>query len=281
MITMRRPVSLFHLAAILVAATAWVLASPIARADKLDDVINAGKLRCGIMLDYPPLGSYNASHQPIGYDVDWCRDMAKALGVTPVIVDTPSASRIPALLAGRVDVSISGASNTLERAKSVLFSIPYNTWPFYGVTRKGTGINSFADFRGRTLGGVRGAVPVLDLQKYNQEHWNGESKFVLYNDDSSKALAMEEGKIDGFVTVLTNAKRVMDKYKDFRLVGRAPFPPDVNSIMVRRGEFGFIHWINLFIYQQVRKGRYAHLYEKWMGAEATEVPSLALPTVYY
>lgn len=257
--------------------------SGAAHADKLDDIINAGVVKCGVMLDFPPLGFYNDKHEPVGYSVDWCKDMATALGVKAQIVDTPSAERIPALLSGRVDVSVANASNTLERAKTVLFTIPYYADPWATVTRKGTGIKSFADLKGRTVGDARGAVPAILFKQYNDANWGGASKLTLYGDDASKVLALEQGKIDGFVTNLSNAKQVLEKYKDFEIVGEAPYAPDVTSMMVKRGEFGLMHWLNLFIYQEVRHGKYAEIYKKWLGGEGgkIEVPSLSVPGVYY
>ena len=40
-----------------------------AKADKLDDVINNGKLRCGVVLDFPPIGFRDADNNPVGFDV--------------------------------------------------------------------------------------------------------------------------------------------------------------------------------------------------------------------
>ena len=54
-----------------------------AQADKLDDIIASGKLRCAVVLDFPPMGSRDEKNQPIGYDVDTCNDLAAALGVKP------------------------------------------------------------------------------------------------------------------------------------------------------------------------------------------------------
>ena len=54
-----------------------------AQADKLDDIIASGKLRCAIVLDFPPMGSRDEKNQPIGYDVDTCKDLAAALGASP------------------------------------------------------------------------------------------------------------------------------------------------------------------------------------------------------
>ena len=57
-----------------------LLAVTVVQADELDDIIAKGKVRCGVMLDVPPVGMRDAKNQPIGYDVEFCKDMAKALG---------------------------------------------------------------------------------------------------------------------------------------------------------------------------------------------------------
>ena len=57
-------------------------------ADKLDDIIASGTLRCAVVLDFPPMGSRDAQNNPVGFDVDYCNDLAKALGVTAEIVET-------------------------------------------------------------------------------------------------------------------------------------------------------------------------------------------------
>jgi hydroxyproline transporter system substrate-binding protein len=97
-----------------------------ARADMLDNIINAGTLRCAIMLDFAPMGFRDAQQKPAGFDVDYCDDLAKALGVKAEYVETPLPDRIPALMSGRADVAVASASDTLERAKTIGFTIPYS-----------------------------------------------------------------------------------------------------------------------------------------------------------
>ena len=90
---MRKSVAAFGLMA------AIAMASP-AKADKLDDIIASGTLRCAVVLDFPPMGSRDANNNPIGFDVDYCNDLAKALGVKAEIVETPFPERIPVDNAG-------------------------------------------------------------------------------------------------------------------------------------------------------------------------------------
>ena len=37
-----------------------------ASADKLDDIISSGTLRCAVVLDFPPMGMRDADNNPIG-----------------------------------------------------------------------------------------------------------------------------------------------------------------------------------------------------------------------
>lgn len=141
----------------LVAAVGLSECAHAAQADLLDDIIADGELKCGVMLDVPPVGMRDNDNNPIGFDVEFCQDMAAALGVEAVIVETPGPDRIPAILSGRVQVGIASATNTLERAKAVGFSIPYQIWDVgVAVAADNTDINSYTDLAGKRVGTVRG-----------------------------------------------------------------------------------------------------------------------------
>ena len=65
-------------------AVAAVLASSFAvsvSADTLDDVVDRGTLRCGVVLDFPPIGYRDSNNEPAGFDVEYCADLAAALEV--------------------------------------------------------------------------------------------------------------------------------------------------------------------------------------------------------
>ena len=50
-----------------------------AQADKLDEIISSGTLRCAVTLDFPPMGFRDDNNQPVGFDVDYCNDLANVL----------------------------------------------------------------------------------------------------------------------------------------------------------------------------------------------------------
>lgn len=55
----------------------------VAQADKLDDIMSSGTLRCAVVLDFPPMGMRDENNEPIGFDVDYCTDLAAALASKP------------------------------------------------------------------------------------------------------------------------------------------------------------------------------------------------------
>jgi polar amino acid transport system substrate-binding protein len=61
------------------------------------------------------------------------------------------------------------------------------------------------------------------------------------------------------------------------VVGKAPFDTDYVALFAKRDEYGLLNYLNLFVNQQIRTGRYDELYEKWVGGE---VPSLIVPNAY-
>ena len=251
-----------------------------AHADKLDDIIGSGKLRCAVTLDFPPMGFRDESNKPAGFDVDYCHDLAKVLGVDAEVVETPFSDRIPALLSSRADVIVASTSDTLERAKTVGLTVPYFAFQMVVLTRDNTGINSYADLKGKALGNTSSTYEAIALEK-DQKSW-GSGSFRAYQSQNDTLLAVAQGHIDATVVTNTVAAATIKsgKYKGLKIAGDAPYVIDYVSLGAKRSEYGLLNYLNLFVNQQVRTGRYKELFVKWVG---TDIPpaNLTVPQVYY
>jgi polar amino acid transport system substrate-binding protein len=260
-----------------VAAIAASLFGTTAQADKLDDIIASGTLRCAVVLDFPPMGSRDADNNPIGFDVDYCNDLAKALGVKAEIVETPFPERIPALMSGKVDVGVASTSDTLERAKTVGFSVPYFAFEMVVSANEKSGIKTFEDMKGKTVGATAGTFEAIALEKQVKE-W-GVGEFRPYQTQADVFLALSQGQIDATVSTSTVAQANVKtgNFPGVAVEGKAPFDIDYVSLFTNREEYGFINYLNLFVNQQVRTGRYAELFAKWVGGD---LPNLTVSNVY-
>ena len=107
--------------AMLVAMPATLVAPPARAESTLDKILKEKKIRVAIDVGNPPFGILDKEGQPDGSDVAVARQMAKDMGVELEFVQVPSTGRIPALLAGRADVTIASISVTTDRAKAVMY----------------------------------------------------------------------------------------------------------------------------------------------------------------
>ncbi|OWV64676.1 amino acid ABC transporter substrate-binding protein [Rhizobium sp. R339] len=263
-------------ALLLTSLLALGLSSTAAYADSLDDIIASGKLRCAVMLDFAPMGFRDEKQEPAGFDVETCNDLAKALGVEPEIVETPLGDRIPALLSGRADIAVASASDTLERAKTIGFTIPYFAFTSVILARTDAGIKTYDELKGKVVGTPAGSAEGLTL-KADVEKWNAGGEYKGFQSQADTYLAMKQGQIQATILPSTLAAAAVKQYPEFEVVGDAPYVIDYVGLMALRGEQGLLNYLNLFINQQVRTGRYDELYAKWIGGKAA---SLSVPNVY-
>jgi ABC-type amino acid transport substrate-binding protein len=82
------------------------------------------EFRIGISPNYPPL-AYKFRGQLVGMEVDFANQLGRELDKQITFVETPWSELIPALVAGKIDIIMSGMSITDERAKLVSFTEPY------------------------------------------------------------------------------------------------------------------------------------------------------------
>jgi polar amino acid transport system substrate-binding protein len=258
-------------------ATSLLFGSSVAYADKLDDVIDAGTLRCGVVLDFPPIGYRDKDNNPVGYDVDYCNDLAKALGVTAEIIPVTWAERLPLIASGRGDVVFGGTSDTLERAKTVGFSIPYAVYYSQAVVGKNSGIKTVEDMKGKRIAAAIGTLPEQEWLKIAKQ-WGEESNYQSYQSENEVFLAVAQGKADAGITTSTAVKPIVGQYGTIAAGPIMPWVADYTSVVGPRLDVTWLNYINLFITHQARSGRYAELWTKYVGGQ---VPDLRIPGVNY
>ncbi|KUM27498.1 amino acid ABC transporter [Mesorhizobium loti] len=254
--------------ALLATAVATLTLAAQAHADSaLDTIVKSKKLRCGIMLDSPPAGFRDQNNEPDGYDVTYCKDMAKALGAEPVIVETPSPDRIPALVSNRIDVLIASTTPTPARALTVAFTQPYTNNITTVITRKDTGISQYSDLKSKKLGGVVGTTPEQLFKDELAKGWQASgATYTGYSSDAESYLALQQGKVDAILVSagVFHALSQSGQFPEFVQAGVAPLA-DFGSIAVHRDDQQFLNWARVFVFQQEASGRRTEVYKKYYG----------------
>lgn len=265
--------------AVFIVLTALFLTHAAQAESTLDAVIRAKKLRCAVVLDSPPSGFMTPDNKPDGYDVAYCQDMAKSLGVEPVIVQTPASDRIPALVSKRVDIVVGSTTITPERAMTVAFTQPYVNYTVTVVTRKDTGITNYEQLRGKKLGAVVGSTFEQLFNKELQGRWKDSgTSYIGFASDTETFMALQQGKVDAILqaSAVYNTLAASGQFPTFATGGLAPLA-DMDGLVVRRGDQEFLNWAKVFVWHQVVSGRYAELYKKYMGDGP--LPALNMPGV--
>lgn len=259
----------------IVALTALTTAPAIA--DTLDDVVNRGTLRCGVVLDFPPIGYRDADNKPAGFDVEYCNDLAASLEVKPEILPVTWAERLPVIVTGRADVVFGGTSDSLARARTVGFTIPYAIYYAQGVVNSKSGIKTFADIRGKRVAAAVGTVPEQEWLKI-AEKWGEKELYQGYQSENEVFLAVAQGKADIGITTNTAVLPITGKYDTIDAGPRMPWTADYTSVVGKRGDVTWLNYLNLFVTHQVRSNRYQELWSKYVGGKA---PELRIPGVMY
>ena len=248
-----------------------------AKADKLDDIINDGLLRCAVVLDFPPIGYRDENNEPAGFDVEYCKDLAAALEVDHELLPVTWAERLPSIVTNRADVVFGGTSDTLARAKTVGFTIPYAIYYAQAVVGVDSGVVTFEDLKGKRVAAAVGTVPEQEYLKY-AEAWGVEDLYQGYQSENEVFLAVAQGKADVGITTNTAVKPIVGQYDTVVAGPRMPWTTDYTSVVAPRKDFGWINYLNLFVTHQVRSGRYQELWDRFVGGEA---PALRIPGVMY
>ena len=178
--------------AALLLTTALPWASNTQAADNtLENVKKSGVLAVAVPQDFPPFGSVGSDMQPVGYDIDMARLIAKSLGVKVKLVPVTSTNRIPYLPTGKVDLVISSLGKNAEREKAIDFSDAYAPF-FNGVFGPADlAVTKAEDLTGKTIAVTRGAVEDLELTKIAP----ASTEIRRFEDNSSTITAYLTGQV--------------------------------------------------------------------------------------
>ncbi len=228
--------------------------------DTLQRVMEAKKVKVGVLPDYAPWGSRNAQGEFEGYDVDLAKLLGEALNVEVEIVPVEAPNRVPSLVSNKVDVIIACLTPTDERAKSVNFTIPYAAAGLVPmVNADNNTIKSYKDLAGKKVAIVRGGTPDLLTAKAVPE-----AELVRFDTIADAYTAFKTGKAEAFVEEDTFVFTEIKNNPQYKAVGE-PFSTELIAIAVKKNDPEWLNYLNNFLTNLRFTGKNAEVYEKWFG----------------
>lgn len=244
------------------------LASGQAMADQLQDILDAGKIRVGVIADVAPFGFVDADQKPAGLDVDVANMIAADLGVEVEIVQMTSQNRIPYLVTDKVDVLVAVLGMTPERAKQIMFTAPYASTTAGIFGEPGTAVSGLADLEGKSIGVARGTTEDAALTAFAPD-----ANIIRFEDNATASTAYLSGQVDLYTTADILAYE-LNKGDGRKLEIKVPFGADLAHMGVKANEFGMLQWLNTFIYVHHANGDLNDLSVKWLAVPVAALPPL-------
>ena len=245
------------------------LASHPAHAEStLDRILREKKIRVAIDVANPPFGVLDKASQPDGSDVAVARQMAKDLGAEIEFVQVPSTGRIPALLAGRADVTIASISVTADRAKAVMYCNPNGALTITIFAPQSVAIKTPADLAGKRIGITRATLEEATVPKMAPAGTN----IVWFDDLASTVQALLSGQVDAAAMSGFAEKSVADANPGKHIENKLLVATAYYGPIVRHDEFELRQWINTWLFLNTQNGFLAAVYKKYTGLDLPTLP---------
>ena len=237
----------------------------------LKKVRESGVITIGHRDSSLPLSYLDDKLQPVGFSIELCKHVVEAvkakLGLANLNVrynPVTSATRIPLVANGTVDIECGSTANMTSRQKQVGFSYTFFVPQFKWITRTNSDIKSADDLRGKTVAVTAGTNTALFVNKMNNEEKlgmnimqgkNHAESFLLVETGRAGAWMEDDILIAGF---RANAKNPAD----FKLLDKA-YPSDPYALMLRRDDRQFKTLVDATLAELMRSGEFEKLYTRW------------------
>jgi glutamate/aspartate transport system substrate-binding protein len=257
---MKKQILAFAIAALAVGG-AWAQAG-----DTLAKIKSSGKVVLGTRDSSAPLAYTLGDGKYVGYHVELCERVLKAIAPQAKIEYVPvtSQNRIPLVQNGTVDIECGSTTNNVARQKDVAFALTTYMTEVRTAVKASSGITSIAQLNGKNVATTTGTTSVQHLRK-NERARGIEFKEVLGKDHADSFLLLESGRADAFVmddNILAGLIASAKNPKDFKIVGEVLSVEPI-AIMIRKDDPKFKKAVDDEIRKEMKSGELAKLYDKW------------------
>lgn len=228
-------------------------------------LVAAGKLTTCTHLPYAPFQSSEGG-KVVGFDIDMMDLVAKRLGVTQTVVDTPfeGIKSGQDLNTGKCDVAAAGMTIKPERAKVIDFSVPYFNATQALLIKKGAGYSSLESLKGKKLGVQSGTTGRDFVVSKNLAG----VALTEFEDLATLQQALATNQIDGAVNDLPVWTDYIKKNAGKFEVGAEFNTGEEYGFGIKKGgNPELLKTVNEVITAAKSDGTYDTIYEKWFGTK--------------
>jgi polar amino acid transport system substrate-binding protein len=242
----------------LIATGLFAVGTGAARADLLDDIQKAKKIRVAVNLGTPLFSFAGADLKPTGSDVETARMVAADLGVAVDWVEITTAARVPTIQTGKADILVASLGITAERLKAIDFSVPYATLDIIVAAPDAMAVPDYASLAGKRIGLTRATVNDT-LVTQNAKG----AEIVRFEDDATLISASVSGQVD-IVSTQPPLIAVMNERRPDRPLKTKFVMRELNlGIALPQNEPRLKAWLDDWVRKNMANGRLPAMFAKF------------------
>ena len=272
-----------------VALAASLLAVFAASAQELTGTLKKIKDTKSVTLGYRessiPFSYINRAGEPIGYSIDLCNavvdEISREFEGTEIAVKyqpVTSATRIPAIRNGEVDLECGSTTANFERKKEVAFSPIFFVAGTKLLVPRSSKIGSYRDLRDKTIVVTAGTTNEAAVRAISEKQHLG-IKLLVGKDHSESFAMLKEGRADAFATddvLLYGLVATTHSSDQFQVVGEY-LSYDPYGLMYRKDDPDFTAIVDRTFTHLAESRQIVQLYNKWFQQRLPTGETLDLP----
>jgi len=237
----------------------------------LKKIKDTGTITIGHRDSSIPFSYYDDKQKVVGYAVDLCMRIVDAVkselkmpNLQVKLNPVTSATRIPLMANGTIDLECGSTTNNLEREKQVSFTITHFVTANRFVAKKSSGIKTLADLKGKTVVSTAGTTNIKWATAANTEKNLG-MNIVAAKDHAEAFLMVDTGRAAAFFmddillySLVANSKNPGDW-----IIGSEAYTVEPYGIMLRKDDPAFKKVVDAAMVRIYKSGDINGIYEQW------------------
>ena len=237
----------------------------------LKKIKDTGSITLGVRDSSIPFSYLDDKQSYQGYSIDLCLKIVtavqKQLGLTALNVKmnpVTSATRIPLMANGTVDLECGSTTNNLERQKQVAFAPTTFVTANRLLSKKASNISTLADMKGKAIVSTSGTSNLKQLTMLNGEQNLG-MNIMTAKDHAEAFLMVETGRAVAFGMddILLASLAASSKSPTDYTISTEALSVEPYGIMLRREDPAFKKAVDSAIESVMKSGEINKIYAKW------------------
>lgn len=227
-----------------------------------------GFIAAGIMPNYPPMDFKDpATNQLTGVDYDLGMEIGKRLGVEVKWQETAFEQMVSGLVTQRLDIVLSGMTDTPERQKTVDFVDYFRTGPQYYVLDSRADVKEAMDLCGKRVGTSRRTAFPVEIAKWSAANCEANGKpaiVVVGTEGSADARAqLRQARLDAAVQGSETLPYIQGQEPGaYRVIGE-PIAVQLTGLGVAKTNHELSAAIIAALDGMIADGTYQNILKKW------------------